>query len=430
MLSTTGCNGFGHTAAEQAAHAYARQEIDAAPPHGNLPDYSLPPQKLAQARQLSTTFAALHFTAVAWGILQLVLLLALGAVARMRDRAVAVSRNRWLQAAIFVFLLLFTRLLLNLPLNLFGHHLSLRYGFSIQRWPSWFADLAKGFAINWVVITLLAMLLFWIMGLAPRRWWLVFWAAAVPIVLASVYLAPILIDPLFNKFEPLALHHPELTAQLEHMGVPADRQFLMRASAKVTTPNAYVTGLVGSKRVVVWDTSLTGDHVTPGVLWMVGHECGHYALNHVLTGTLLSLAALPLVLWLAFLFLHASLRRFGSRWRIPSQHDWGALAVLLLAYSLINLVQEPIANDISRHVEHNADIYGEEAIHGLVPDPQTAVRDELDADGLRSLDDPNPSPLAVLWMYNHPPTGYRAAFGKAYDPWAPGFAPKYFKGRE
>jgi Zn-dependent protease with chaperone function len=119
--------------------------------------------------------------------------------------------------------------------------------------------------------------------------------------------------------------------------------------------------------------------------------------------------------------------RFGGRWRIPSQQDWGALVILLLAYALINVVQEPISNTMSRDIEHNADIYGQEAIHGLVPDPQRTVKDEMDADGLRGLNDPNPGRLIEFWLFNHPATGRRAAFGKAYDPWAPGMEPKYFK---
>jgi len=297
----------------------------------------------------------------------------------------------------------------------------------VQSWASWFGDLVKHFLLNWSLDGLLTMLLFWIVEHAPRRWWLIFWIALSPIAIALVYFSPILFDPMFNQFEPLALHHPELSAQLQHMGVPAGRQFLMKASAKVTTPNAYVTGLFGSKRVVVWDTSLTpGQPVSPEVLWTVGHECGHYVLNHVRNGVFMMLTSLPLVLYLSYRFLQVMLARFGARWRIPSQHDWGALAVLLLAYTLLNSIQEPISNTISRHIEHAADIYGEEAIHGLVPDPQSAVKNACDNMGQRVLEDPNPTPFEEFWTYNHPATGRRAAFGKAYNPWAPGMEPKYF----
>jgi STE24 endopeptidase len=425
-LLAAGCSR--ETTAERAANDYAAREIAAAPVHGNLPDYSLPPDKLAQADHLTTIDNVRHFSELAWSIVQLILLLELGVVAWMRNRAVSAGRRLWVQAYVFAFLVLIARTVLNMPFRIYGHHIALKYGFSVQGWISWLVDTGKGFFLSWLLYGALALLLFWLIGRTPRWWWLGFSAIAVPITLGLLYISPIVIDPMFYKFEPLALHHPELVEQLEHMGVPAERQFLMKASEKLTTPNAYVTGLGDSKRIVVWDTSLNPRQgVSPGVLWMVGHECGHYVLNHVLIGTLMGLASLPLVLYLAFRFLQAMIVRFGGRWRIPSQQDWGALVILLLAYALINVVQEPISNTMSRHIEHNADIYGQEAIHGLVPDPQRTVKDEMDADGLRGLNDPNPGRLIEFWLFNHPATGRRAAFGKAYDPWAPGMEPKYFK---
>ncbi len=428
LLAPTLLAGCATTRAERSANAFAAQEMTAAPRNGNLPDFALPPAKLVQARHLASLRLGLESAGQGWGILQLLLLLGFGGIAWMRDTALRSGRSRWLQAYVFLLLFLGARLLLNLPLSVYGHHLSLMYGLSIQRWPSWLMDLAKGFAIEWLIGGVLTMLLFALVRRAPRRWWLVFWAAALPIALAGVYLAPLSVDPLFNHFEPLARTHPELVRQLEHMGVPPSRQFLMKASAKVTTPNAYVTGLAGSKRIVVWDTALSPHQPpSPEVLWMVGHECGHYVLGHVLEGTLLMLAGLLPLLYIGYRFVSTVLARWGSHWRIPSSQDWGALAVLLLAFSLMGLIAEPISNTISRHMEHNADIYGEEAIHGLVSDPQTAVRAACDDDGLRALDDPNPSPLVEFWTYDHPAEGRRAAFGKEYNPWAPGMEPKYFK---
>jgi Zn-dependent protease with chaperone function len=425
-LPLTACQ-RAETPAEHIANTYAALELASTPPHANLPDYALPPDKLAQAQHLSSLRLFLHFGGMAWSILTLILMLWFGLVAWFRDLALKTTRSRWLQAYLFLALFLLARVLILLPLNLYGHHLAVIYGLSIQRWPSWFADLAKSVALEWLLGGALLMLLFWIIRLFPRRWWLVFWAAIVPITLAGLYLSPILVDPLYNHFEPLSLHHPALVAQLEHMGVPANHQFLMLASAKVTTPNAYVTGLGPSKRVVVWDTSLTPNAPpTPEVLWMVGHECGHYALNHVRNGTLLTLAALLPLLYLVYRFLNATLRGHGRRLHILFASDFAVTAILLLAFSLLSALTEPITNTASRSIEHAADIYGQEAIHGLVPDPQTAVLHANDTDGLRALEDPNPTPFEEFWTYNHPATGRRAAFGKAYNPWATGMAPKYF----
>jgi Zn-dependent protease with chaperone function len=430
-VALTGCrvvSEMRETPAEHQAAAYAEQEIIHVPRHDNLPDYALPPEALAKARQLSHIGWLFFAGGTVWGIAQLVLLLELGIIARMRDLATAHTRSRWLQAYLFLALFLLARALLNLPLSLYGHHLGLAYHLSVERWPAWFADLGKALALEWLIGGALLLLLVTIIRRAPSRWWLVFWAALVPIVLAGAWLTPIVRDPLFNHFEPLAPSHPALAAQLEHMGVPRDRQFLMRASAKVTTPNAYVTGLGPSKRVVVWDTSLDphSPTPTPEVLWMVGHECGHYALNHVREGILLTLGGLLPLLWLGARFTQATLTRFGPRWRIPAQDDFAALAVLLLAFTLLSTLAAPINNAVSRNIEHNADIYGQEAIHGLVVDPQAAVLRANDQDGLRALEDPNPTRPEVFWLYNHPATGRRAAFGKAYNPWLPGLRPKFF----
>jgi len=424
-LVLTGC--AHRTAAEQAADSYAQQQIAAAPPHGNLPDYSLPPDKLAAAAHLSTVHTILHFSKRAWGIIDLVLLLSFGIIAWMRDRARAFSSNLWTQGYAFALMVLLVRTLLDLPFNFYDHHLALAYGFSVQGWQSWAVDLAKGFTLNWLLYGLIAVVLFALINRFPRRWWLVFWALAVPFTLVLTYFNPILIDPLFNQFEPLALHYPQLSAQLQQMGVPPERQFLMLASAKTTQPNAYVTGIGPSKRVVIWDTGIEPSQtIAPGTLSMVGHECGHYVLGHVRNGMLMGIAIFIPVMYLVYLFLNAIIKRFGARWRITTRSDLGALAILLLAYTLLNFVQEPITNTISRHVEHDADIYGQEAIHGLVPDPQAAMQQDQQDNGLKGLADPNPNPFVVFWSFSHPATGYRAAFAKVYDPWAPGMEPKYF----
>jgi STE24 endopeptidase len=431
-LGLTGCGlvgQFRETPAEHQAAVYAEQEIVHVPRHDNLPDYALPPDALAKARQLSHIGVVFSVVGTLWGLAQLLLLLEFGIIARMSDLATTHTPHRWLQAYLFLLLFLLARGLLNLPLNLYGHHLGLAYHLSIERWPAWFADLGKSLAMEWLIGGALLMLLFAIIRRAPRRWWLVFWTALLPIVLAGACLMPVVSDPLFNHFEPLAPSHPALAAQLEHMGVPRDRQFLMQASAKVTTPNAYVTGLGPTRRVVVWDTSLDKNSPTPTpeVLWMVGHECGHYVLHHVRDGILLSLLGLLPLLYLGYRITHAAIARFGPRWHIPAQHDWGALAVLLLAFSALSALAAPIDNAVSRAIEHNADIYGQEAIHGLVPSPQQAVRNAMQQDGLRAFEDPNPTRAEVFWLYNHPATGRRAAFGTAYNPWAPGMQPKFFR---
>jgi STE24 endopeptidase len=428
-VSLTGC--ASETAAEHAANVYAAQELAAAPPHGDIPDYSLSPSDLAKAQHLSTVHETLHFGDEAWGILSLLLLLGFGAIAWMRDIAVKVSSNRWAQGYVFLLLYVLAGTLLSLPLDLYAQHLSLKYGLSVQSWPSWFGDQAKTFALTWIIGGLLLMLLFWIIRKLPRSWWFAFWCVSIPILLFGIFVAPY-IEPIFFKYQPLEQTNPALVAQLEqvvekgHMNIPPERMFLMKASAKLTTINADVEGFGASKRVVVWDTTIS--KMTPDeIVFVFGHESGHYVLGHIASTVLFTLAILLITLYLGYLFVQGALRKFGARWGVTSQNDWAALAVLLLAFSLFGTLLEPIENAYSRMHEHAADVYGQEAIHGLVPDPQSTAVRAFDVLGKTSFADPNPSPLYEFWTYSHPSIGRRAAFGKAYNPWTPEMEPKYFK---
>jgi Zn-dependent protease with chaperone function len=428
-VALTGC--ARETPAEHAANVYAANEMAAAPVHGNLPDYSLPPDKLAKAQHLVPFREFIHFAPAVWGLITLLLMLSLGVIAWMRDIAVKFSSNRWAQGYLFLLLYLLANFLLGLPLDLYDQHRQLQDGFSVQSWPSYFGDAAKSFLLSWLFGGLVLMLLFWVIRKFPRRWWLVFWGFSIPIVLFGIFAAPY-INLLFNKFEPLQLHNPELVARLEqvvekgHMNIPPDRMFLMKASEKVTTLNAYVTGFGASKRVVVWDTSLAKG--TPDeVLFIFGHESGHYVLGHIVMGVFVSIFVILFALFLGYHFVQWVIARYGPRWRIPSQGDWAALAILVLGVSLFGIVAEPFQSAFSRHDEHAADVYGQEAIHGLVADPQTVARDAFDVLGENSLADPNPAPLYELWTFDHPAVGRRAAFGKVYNPWADGVEPKYFK---
>src|SRR5205823_5376863 len=111
--------------------------------------------------------------------------------------------------------------------------LAVQYGQSVQRWPSWFGDQSKSLALEYVFSVPLAMLLFWVIGRSPRRWWFWFWVPAILISVIAVFLWPVFIDPIFNTFEPLQKTDPALVQQLEKVVarggivIPPERMFLM-----------------------------------------------------------------------------------------------------------------------------------------------------------------------------------------------------------
>ena len=199
----------------------------------------------------------------------------------------------------------------------------------------------------------------------------------------------------------------------------------MRASSKVTSMNAYVTGFGASKRVVVWDTSIAKG--TPDeILFIFGHEMGHYVLGHIVRGILFGFVVILVLFFLGFHLFQFLLRRFGQRWSVRGQDDWAALTVFVLVLSALTFISQPILSAFSRAQEHEADVFGQEVVHGIVADPQASAQAAFQVLGENSLSYPYPPAFVTFWAADHPPIWFRAAFGKHYDPWAPNAAPKYF----
>jgi Zn-dependent protease with chaperone function len=169
-------------------------------------------------------------------------------------------------------------------------------------------------------------------------------------------------------------------------------------------------------------------------MFIFGHESGHYVLNHIpkmIAGFAIALffiywACAGIAAWLA--------RRFGASWRLQGVDDTAPLlstragfVVLIFTVSVAGFVLAPAANAFSRHFEHEADVYGQEAIHGLVPDPQKTAVASFQALGEAWLEDPEPSPFIEFWLYNHPSVKNRANFAAHYDPWANGGRGEFFE---
>jgi STE24 endopeptidase len=354
--------------------------------------------------------------------------------ARLAELISVRIRSRWIQALVFsTMLAAILFLAINLTTDAIGHAFSRHYGIAIEPWPAWLSDQGKSLALTIALETPALALVFGLMQWpwSRKRYWLWFAIAAVPVVLLGTFLLPSLIDPLFNEFEPLAQTHPALVAQLERVvertgtSIPPERMFLMKASEKTTGLNAYVTGIGASKRIVVWDT--TADRMpTDEILFTFAHESGHYVLNHVPKGLAIGCIGMLLFFWAAAALAAFLVQRFGAKWQVRRIASLPGLTVLVLAVSLLQIVAEPIGNAFSRHIEHEADVYGQEAIQGLVADPQKTAIASFNRLGEAYLDEPNPNPLIVFWTYSHPSTQSRTEFAAHYDPWGPDERPKFF----
>lgn len=402
------------------------------PPDTVVTGYTLPPDKLAKATALYTVRVRLLIIGTAVGFLLLLAFLYFKVGPRIRNFAERVTSRVGRQGLVYVPLILLLLIVLQLPLDMYGHNLSVSYGLSVQKWGSWFADWGKALVIQLIVGTLAISGAYWLMRRSPRRWWLWFWVISIPCIVLFVFITPLVIDPMFNRFDPLEPRQPQLVPEIERvvqhggLSIPRDRMFEMRASEKVTTLNAYVTGLGASKRVVVWDNTIQKLTV-PQTLYVFGHEMGHYVLHHMWKGLIFSI-----VLMLAAYCLGARLglwavARFGERWGIRSLEDWASLPLLILIVSMFMFLANPISSAFSRYLERQSDKYGMEVIHGIVPDANQAAAQAFQALGENGLDYPYPNRLLVLWGYSHPPIAERVQFVLHYKPWDEGKETEFVK---
>lgn len=394
--------------------------------------YTLPPDLYKKAHDRSRINFRLALISFVYGLVVLWAILRWKLAARYRDWAEKASARRFLQALVFSPLLLLTIAVLTLPLDVYSETVEKKFGISVQGWGSWSWDWVKAQLISLVIFAILIWLLYIVIGQSPRRWWFYFWLVAMPIGIFLFFIGPWVIDPLFHKFEPLQEKDPALTVALEKMvqragvEIPPERMFWMGAAEKTTALNAYVTGMGASKRIVVWDTTIARMN-TPQIVFVAGHETGHYVLHHVLKGLAFFAVLLLLLFYLGYRLIGWTLGRWGAGWQIRGLNDWASLPVLMLLLSVFLFLANPIASGYSRHLEHQADQFGLEVTHGLTPDSGQVGAQAFQVLGEVDLADPDPNPADVFLFYSHPSISDRVQFSLTYDPWSQGGSGEFVK---
>jgi Zn-dependent protease with chaperone function len=410
-----------------ATTANARQSAQVADGAVEAPvtGYSLPPDLWQKAHHLGEIEFWGEIGAFVYSVAILLAILKVRVAPRLRDYAERVAKNRLLQAAIFTPPLMALIDLLSMPVDAGEHWVARRFNLSVQGWASWISDWAKSAGLEIVLAIFVVWILFACIRKSPRRWWLWFWAAAVPLSVMLVFLQPVVVDPMFHTFEPLAKKDAPLAAALEGMvqrtgeDIPVGRMYWMGASEKSNELNAYVTGIGASKRIVVWDTTIARLD-TPQTVFVVGHEMGHYVLNHIPKGIVAGAAMLFALFYAGYRALGWLLGRRGARWEIRDPGDWAALPALLLILTVFSFASSPLQNAFSRHIEHQADQYGLEVTHGLTPNASQVAAQSFEALGKIDLEDPAPNPVDVFMFYSHPKIGDRIRFALEDQPWAHG----------
>jgi STE24 endopeptidase len=315
----------------------------------------------------------------------------------MRDRAERLSRFKGLQAAIYWVQFVIVVSVIMFPLTVyesfFREH---KYGLSNQTFGQWMRDQAVGLAVAAVLGAILLAILFAVVRRLGKNWWV--WASAVCLVfLAFVALiAPVFIFPLFNTFtklEDTRIKDPILSLARAN-GIPATDVYVFDASRQSNRVSANVSGFAGTTRISLND-NLLKRCTLPGIEATMGHEMGHYVLNHQFKGLVLN--GVVLVLMFAFLNwgLNASLARWGEAWGIRGITDFAVLPLAILLVSVFSFVFTPVDNTITRTMEYEADMYGINA--SQQPDGEAEV--DLMLGEYRKLD---PGPIEEFIFFDHP----------------------------
>jgi len=412
--------------------APAQPTAAASTPAHRITAYTLPPDLYRKARHLNRMRFVYRIFGLFYGVFVLWLVLQTKWSAKFRDWAEASTRRRILQALIYTALFALTIAILQLPFDILEEYVAKLYHISVQTWSSWAGDWAKAQALLIVIGSILVWILYAVIRRSPQRWWFYFWLISLPILLFIFFVSPFVIEPMFNKFEPLASKDPQLIPLLQEVTrrggqeIPPERMFWMKASDKTNFTNAYVTGFGASKRVVIWDTTI--DKETPDeVLVDFGHEMGHYVLGHIWKGLLFSAALFLILIYLGYRCIGWLLGRYGARWGIRGVDDWASLPALLLILTVFGFVASVAGNTFSRFQEHQADVYGIEVTHGIVADPGQAVAHSFLIAGEIGLADPEPNPVNTFLFADHPTFPDRVHFFVTYDPWQPGREPEFVK---
>ncbi|HJQ97067.1 MAG TPA: M48 family metalloprotease, partial [Candidatus Polarisedimenticolaceae bacterium] len=232
---------------------------------------------------------------------------------------------------------------------------------------------------------------------------------------------PIMIDPLFNDFGPMkdrALEQRILDLAAR-AGIDRARVFEVNESVDTNTLNAYVTGFANSKRIVLWDNTIR--ELEPDeLLFVMGHEMGHYVLGHIVKGIFFSSFLITVTLYVIHRLQARLIARFHDRFRFDRLSDVASLPLLLLLAGVLSLVATPIGNVYSRRQEHEADRFGLEITRDNHSAAAAFVKLQQE-----NLSLPRRGTFYKIWRATHPLLGERIDFANTYRPWESGKPGKY-----
>ena len=340
------------------------------------------------------------------GLAFLIVLLVTGWTGTLRDFALSGSQNYSLALFFYLLLLLAIGKALGIGLDYYGFRLERKFKLSNQRFGSWLWDEGKGFLVGLVLGSIVVELLYFTIRQWPQYWWLLAWGIFMVLFVLLAQLAPVILFPIFYKFEPL--ENEDLRRRLvvlsERAGTHVRGIYRWRLSEKSKKANAALTGLGTTRRIILADTLL--DNYAPEEIEAVlAHELGHHVHRHILKSILVQAGITLLGFWAANWTLHFAV----DQHMFEQLSDFANLPLLVLVSTVLSLLLMPALNAYSRYNERQADRYAFESIASI--EPFISSMNKL-AD--QNLAERTPSKWVELLFHSHPAISRRVAAAEAW----------------
>jgi len=355
-------------------------------------------RELILSQEYSTIRNFLYFVTIPFEWFLLFVFLITGLSRKMQDWSSTSSKIFSLQSAIYFFWLSLFVSILSFPVDWLGYKMSKDYQITTQSFSAWMKDQLIDFWVNYLLMTVIIIVLYALIKRFETRWWLYAWLLSIPFSMFLMFIQPVVIDPLYNDFYPLKnkVLEEKILEIAEKAEIPAEHVYEVNMSEKTNALNAYVTGIGSNSRIVLWDTTLNRLNEDE-ILFIMAHEMGHYVMKHIYVG----IAGYLLLSLVALYFIHLLMRffiqRYGELLKIKSMKELAAFPLFLLLLGTLTFASSPLSNAVSRYQEKSADMYAIE----LTNNHEAAISSfqELSRAGLSEV---NPPALVKIFRYSHP----------------------------
>jgi len=363
-----------------------------------------------EARRYNRIRRWLGIADFAIGFAFLVVLLVTGWSSALRDLAIRFGSQIYgLQLFVYLALLLAISKALGVGFEYYGFRLERRYKLSNQRFPSWAWDETKGFLVGLVLGSVVVELLYYTIREWPQHWWMLAWALFMGLFILLAQLAPVMLFPIFYKFEPL--DNDDLRRRLvvlsERAGTRVRGVYRWKLSEKSKKANAALTGLGATRRIILADT-LLDNYSADEIEAVLAHELGHHVHRHILKSIIVQAAIAFVGFWAANWSLHFAIDRhlfdFGGL------HDFANLPLLALVSVVLSFLLMPALNAYSRYNERQADRYAFESISSI--DPFISSMNKL---AEQNLAERMPSKWVEWFFHSHPSIAKRLAAANEWE---------------